>query len=233
MNASLTAREIARANLTRAITDAARHQLAVDGAVRLSVRAVARELGLASSAVYRYFPTRDDLLTALIIDAYNALGSAVEQADRSADGDDFRSRWRSMCNTARTWAREHPHEYGLIFGAPVPDYRAPQDTVAAATRVPTAMAALFARAHAAGRIRPADTALPGGLGGQLTDVAAALAVDLPAALTVRMTVAWTQLFGLITFELFGQFVGAFEPADDLFAAAVELMADLVGFASAD
>ena len=78
-----------RAELTREITDAARRQLASDGAAALSLRAVARELGMASSAVYRYFPSRDDLLTALIIDGYNAVGEAVERADAQAETGDF------------------------------------------------------------------------------------------------------------------------------------------------
>jgi len=70
-----------RAELTREIAEVARQHLASDGAAGLSLRAVARELGMASSAVYRYFPSRDDLLTALIVDAYDALGEAAETAD--------------------------------------------------------------------------------------------------------------------------------------------------------
>ena len=81
MNASRTARERVRAELTREITDVARGQLATEGAGGLSLRAVAREMGMVSSAIYRYFPSRDDLLTALIIDGYNAVGGAAEQAD--------------------------------------------------------------------------------------------------------------------------------------------------------
>src|SRR3954471_4349899 len=76
-----TARERVRAELTAEITDAARRQLAEVGAAALSLRAVARELGMASSALYRYFPSRNDLLTRLIIDGYDALGEAAEKAD--------------------------------------------------------------------------------------------------------------------------------------------------------
>src|SRR5579862_6917052 len=79
-NAGVTARERARAELTREIKEEARRQLAAVGANGLSLRAVARELGMVSSALYRYYPSRDDLLTALIIDAYNALGAAAEGA---------------------------------------------------------------------------------------------------------------------------------------------------------
>ena len=80
MNAGRTARERARAELTDEIKAVARRQLATVGAQGLSLRAVSRELGMVSSALYRYFPSRDDLLTVLIIDAYDALGEAAEAA---------------------------------------------------------------------------------------------------------------------------------------------------------
>src|SRR5579859_5386381 len=88
-----TARERARAELTREIKEEARRQLAATGADRLSLRAVAKELGMVSSALYRYYPSRDDLLTALIIDAYNEVGAAAEQAIGSAAGGTARARW--------------------------------------------------------------------------------------------------------------------------------------------
>src|SRR5512139_2075019 len=134
MNAGRTARDRARAELTNEIKEAARRQLAADGAAKLSLRAVARELGMVSSAVYRYFPSRDELLTALIIDAYDALGAAVEVADQSPPATAVYDRWRAACSAVRTWARAHPHEYALIYGSPVPGYEAPKDTVAPASR---------------------------------------------------------------------------------------------------
>src|ERR1700761_4783195 len=90
-----TARERVRAEITREITDVARAQLAADGAAALSLRAVARELGRAPSALSRYSASRDELLTALIIDGYNALGAAVEQADAACPRDDYPGRWRA------------------------------------------------------------------------------------------------------------------------------------------
>ncbi|MDQ2876974.1 MAG: TetR/AcrR family transcriptional regulator, partial [Actinomycetota bacterium] len=86
-----TARQRARAEITGEIKDEARRQLATTGA-QLSLRAVARELGMVSSALYRYFPSRHDLLTALIIDAYDALGEAAEQADAALHRGDLRGR---------------------------------------------------------------------------------------------------------------------------------------------
>src|ERR1043166_4451027 len=129
MNAGRTARERVRAELIREITEVARAQPATGGAAGLSLRAVARELGMVSSAVYRYFPSRDDLLTALIIDGYNAIGAAVERADGACRRDDPHGRGLAACRAVRDWALAHPHEYSLVYGSPVPGYRAPEQTI--------------------------------------------------------------------------------------------------------
>ena len=134
-SAPRTARALARAELTRAILDRASVQLAEVGPAALSVRQIARDLEMASSAVYRYFPSRDALLTALLIQAFDDLGQAVEDGDAGAARDDFRGRWVGLAQGLRGWAVAHPHEYALTYGSPVPGYAAPQDTIASATRV--------------------------------------------------------------------------------------------------
>jgi AcrR family transcriptional regulator len=243
VKASPTARERARAELTREIKEEARRQLAETGAHGLSLRAVARELGMVSSALYRYFPSRDDLLTALIIDAYDALGEVAETAIAATARP--RARWLAACHAIRGWALAHPHEYALIYGSPVPGYRAPQATVGPASRVPLAFMGVL-RDAVAGGDRPAgdDSAVAGpGLTGRLTDQASAISAALasppgsgapavPPEAVVRAVIAWTQLFGMISFELFGQFVGSFEPADALFDYAVGQLAAFVGLDSA-
>src|SRR3712207_4171512 len=98
-----TVRERVRAELTAEITAVARRQLAEVGAAGLSLRAVAREVGLASSAVYRYFASRDELLTRLIIDGYDALGVTAEDTDDPEAAP--RERWLAVCRAVRTWAR--------------------------------------------------------------------------------------------------------------------------------
>src|SRR5579875_1456618 len=119
MPARRTARERVRAEITREITDIARGHLGAHGPAGLSLRAVARELGMVSSAIYRYFPSRDELLTALIIDAYNALGEAAELAEAAVDRADHRGRLRAACTAVRRWAVDHPNEYTLVYGSPV------------------------------------------------------------------------------------------------------------------
>jgi len=240
-----TARERARAELTREIKEEARRQLAANGADGLSLRAVAKELGMVSSALYRYYLSRDDLLTALIIDAYNALGEAAEQAiTRAGSG---RDRWIAACRAIRDWARSNPHEYALIYGSPVPGYRAPEATISPAARVPLAFVGALAAAVASGEFAAEKETPP--LTGVLVEQAAALSeaitrqappeaagasagkgasAGVPPDALVRAVIAWTQLFGMISFELFGQFVGSFEPPDAFFAYTVAQLATFVG-----
>jgi AcrR family transcriptional regulator len=234
MTAIRTARERARAELVREITARARAHLAEHGAERLSLRAVAKELGMVSSALYRYFPSRDHLLTALIIEAYDALGAAAEDAVAALPPADRRGRWRAACHAARDWARRNPQEYALIYGTPVVGYRAPQDTVAPAARVPLLLLGLLQDAHAAGALAPPgpDRPLPPALADQLARLAAQVAPELPAPVLTRAIAAWTQLFGMISFELFGQYVGSVDPTDAFFGHAVEELADLVGLPGA-
>lgn len=232
-NAGRTARERARAELTREIKAEARRQLAVSGADGLSLRAVSRALGMASSALYRYFASRDDLLTALIIDAYDALGAEVENAvaaaaPASAPGG-ARERWRLACRAVRAWARENPHEYALLYGSPVPGYRAPEETIPPAARVPEALISIVRDAAAAGLMTaPGPGELPEALRAQAEVARAAIGSDVPPGLLARGVIAWTQLFGMVSFELFGQFANTFDPADDLFDYATARMAAFIG-----
>ncbi|GAA2459179.1 TetR/AcrR family transcriptional regulator [Actinomadura vinacea] len=227
MNASRTARERARAELTREIKEEARRQLRASGAQGLSLRAVARELGMVSSALYRYFPSRDRLLTELIIDAYNVLGDRVERAG-AADGDDFRARWRACCAAVREWAIANPHEYALVYGSPVPGYEAPETTVGPASRTPIALLAVVRDASRAGVLRVPDDGLAPELDAQAARTAGLAELDVPEPAVVRGVIAWTQLFGMIGFELFGHLDGSMDPADAFFAHTVDLMADFIG-----
>ncbi|MEU4192620.1 TetR/AcrR family transcriptional regulator [Kribbella sp. NPDC026611] len=226
MNAGRTARERARAELTEEIKVEARRQLTTVGAEALSLRAVSRELGMVSSALYRYFRSRDDLLTALIIDAYDALGEAAEAA---AGGDDLLEEWLAIYRAVRSWARTCPQEYALIYGSPISGYKAPQTTVAPATRVPLLLLDLLRRAQASGRLAvPPDAPTPTGVLAQQAQVLVELAPEVPTAVLVRTIIVWTQLFGMISFELFGQLVGSMDPADEFFDSASRQMAAFIG-----
>ncbi|HEY5170592.1 MAG TPA: TetR/AcrR family transcriptional regulator, partial [Acidimicrobiia bacterium] len=141
---SRTARDRARRELTEEIKAVARRHLADQGSAALSLRAVAREVGMVSSAVYRYFPSRDDLLTALIVDAYDAVGECAEAAEHAARNRGVVARWSNLCEAVRAWALANAHEYALIYGSPVPGYAAPETTIGPASRVPLVLMRLLA-----------------------------------------------------------------------------------------
>ncbi|MGW4956958.1 TetR/AcrR family transcriptional regulator [Nonomuraea sp. NPDC004186] len=230
MTASRTARERVRAELTREITDIARRQLATDGAGGLSLRAVAREMGMVSSAIYRYFPSRDDLLTALIIDGYNALGESVERADAECRQDDYLRRWMTACHAVRDWALAHPHEYALLYGSPVPGYQAPQDTVPARIRDVTVLGRIVSDAWAVGAVQ----ALPGEAPRELAPEAEAirgLMPGVPDDVLWRALSAWTTLYGWVNFEVFGQFNNTIENRRAAFEHSMRLAASAIGLAA--
>jgi AcrR family transcriptional regulator len=221
------ARERVRAELTAEIIDAARRQLADVGAAALSLRAVAREVGMVSSAVYRYFPSRDDLLTRLIIDGYDALGVAAETADDPAAPP--QERWLAVCRAVRAWARAHPHEYALLYGSPVPGYEAPKDTVPAASRVGVVLGRILGDAAHSG-------VLPEATGERDPSLISEAAVEvlggdhpsLDETVRTRALLAWSSLYGTISFELFGHFVGSVEDGDRYFDRAMSDLAALIG-----
>ncbi|WP_030798464.1 TetR/AcrR family transcriptional regulator [Streptomyces sp. NRRL S-337] len=230
MTAIRGARERARSEITEAIKAEARAQLAAEGAAKLSLRAVARELGMASSALYRYFPSRDDLLTALIVDAYNAIGEAAERArdHRGAATVSPVDRWTAICTGVRAWALAHPHEYALIYGSPVPGYRAPRTTTEPAARVGLALIGVVREAHAAGALKEPAEPLPDPVVADALALGAEHGVELPGAVLTRLVGAWAQLFGLLSFELFGQFQNVIEARTEFFEQAVLQLARSVG-----
>jgi AcrR family transcriptional regulator len=202
-----TARERARAEITREILEAGRRHLATDGPAGLSLRAIARDLGMVSSAVYRYVASRDDLLTRLIIDAYNALGAAAESREAAVDRADLAGRWSAVCLAVRDWALANPNEWALIYGSPVPGYVAPADTIGPASRVSNLLIEILADAAAAG-IKlpdPASRRLGPAARAALAPVIGALPSELTDAAIQAGLMVWAALLGTISLELFGQF----------------------------
>ncbi|MGI8756077.1 MAG: TetR/AcrR family transcriptional regulator [Acidimicrobiales bacterium] len=204
VSASTGARARVRAELTTEIKELARRHIAEHGPDGLSLRAVARDLGLVSSALYRYFPSRDDLLTALIVDAYSSIGEAAEVAESSVRRSDLMGRWLAATRATRRWALAHPHEWALIFGSPVPDYRAPTDTVDPAARLPFLLLAIAGEAaRQRPGTRPPEPPMPRVVHGDLRALRDATGTALTDAELARAIAAWTALVGSISFELFG------------------------------
>lgn len=225
-----TGRERARRELVCRIKDSARRQLGEVGAPGLSLRAVARELGLASSALYRYFPSRDALLTELIVDAYDALGAAAEAAATRSRRARPGARWLQICRACRTWALARPHEFALLYGSPVPGYAAPATTIAPATRVTSLMVEILRDALERGQVQPPRQQVPGlPLVTQATRDVVALELDAAHAdLVERSLVLWVVLMGSLTFELFGHLENVVVDRAGWFDASMAVAAEGVG-----
>ncbi|MDQ2749474.1 MAG: TetR/AcrR family transcriptional regulator [Actinomycetota bacterium] len=223
-----TVRASARAEMTERIKQTARQHLAVDGA-NLSLRAVARDLGVVSSAVYRYFASRDELLTALILDGYASLGEAAEEAEAAVPRRDLAGRWMALGRGVRAWALANPHEYALLYGSPVPGYAAPQVTVGPASRPVVAMTAILRDAVAAGLTVPAGPRLPRRVRADLERIQGdSMFGGVPPAALARGMTAWAQLFGALSFELFGRLANAIEDFDAYFDYQLRAMAVYLG-----
>ena len=220
------ARARARAEVRAAILGAASKRLAEDGANELSFRAVARDVGMVSSAVYRYFASRDELLTALIIEAYDSLGDHIEANVASTSGRPAAARWVDAALAIRSWALAHPNDYALIYGTPIPGYAAPDDTVASGTRVSQALVRIVREAD---QLEPiADRPVEPSLSESFSALRTELDVDVDDATTLAIITAWSQLFGLLTFELFGQTRNFVSDDEALFRVAATSMAASIG-----
>lgn len=205
-----------RAALEHEILEVGRAHLARDGAAALSLRAIARELGMVSSALYRYVANRDELLTLLIVAAFTSLGNAVDTAHDQVDPSDLSGRWRAVGRAIRAWALTHPHEYALIYGSPVPDYTAPAErTSEPGTRVFVLLVRLFTEAAAKGRLaRDAPTRpVTAGLTPLAQSASEAMLADpffaeagalVDADVLMSALAAWSLMMGAISAEIFGQ-----------------------------
>ena len=220
----------ARAELLSDVSRIARSHLAESGAGGLSVRAIARELGLVSSALYRYYPSRDALLTQLIIEAYDELGEAVEHAEAACAREDPAGRYRAASHAVRNWAKANPNEYALIYGSPVPGYAAPDDTINPAVRVAVVLSGIAADVDLADVALRVPTPLPESLQQQLATMSAALGYTVDDEVLLLGVTQWAQLFGMVSFELFGTFHNTFDNADALFDAHIDLGLVALGLA---
>ena len=219
-------RERARAATVAEILRLAREQLAQEGAAALSLRAIARDMGMVSSAIYRYFSSRDELLTQLIVESYDSLGDAVAAADAScARRGDYTGRWKALAHAVRAWAVANPSEYALLYGTPVPGYAAPPDTIGPASRYTSHLLDLLADMTAAGHrgTRPVPASLRPDL--------RRLRSELPLAIDERLLslglASWATLIGAITLELFGHLHNVVNEPGALFDAVVDGQANLL------
>jgi AcrR family transcriptional regulator len=169
------------------------------------LRAIARDLGMVSSAVYRYVASRDELLTLLLVDAYTDLAHTVERA-REATAHSWREQLAEMARAARRWAVQQPASWALLYGSPVPGYHAPRDqTVGPGTRVVGALFDVVAAAAAAGDIPSPKMVVPQSLSSDFDGIRAEFDFTADDAVVAKCFVLWASLVGAISLEVFGQY----------------------------
>lgn len=196
-------RQESRDRIESQIIELGRRHLITEGAAGLSLRAIARDLGMVSSAVYRYVSSRDELLTLLLVDAYSDLADAVDDARR--DGD-WCEALMAIAHAARAWAVEHPARWALLYGSPVPGYHAPAErTVGPGTRVVGALFDVVAAGIAAGDIPQLGNVVPQPLSSDFERIRKEFAFAADDDAVARCFLLWAVLIGAISLEVFGQY----------------------------
>jgi len=217
-------RQEARDRIEREIVEVGRRHLVTDGAAGLSLRAIARELGMVSSAVYRYVASRDDLLTLLIVDAYTDLADTVDRAAAAAVGP-WQDRLLAMAHAARAWALDQPASWALIYGSPVPGYHAPADiTVGPGTRVVGALLAVVSDGVVAGDVPDAGPRPSSATSADFDAIRDEFPFAGGDAAMLKGFLLWAALVGAISLETFGQY-GADTLSDpaDVFDGQIRLL----------
>jgi len=198
-------RQESREQIEARIVELGRRQLVDRGAARLSVRAIARDLGMVSSAVYRYVSSRDELLTLLLVDAYSDLADAVDRA-RETVGDQWGDDVIAIARAARRWAVGHPAGWALLYGSPVPGYHAPAErTIGVGTRVAGAFFDAVAAGIATGDIRLTDDVAPQPMSSDFERIRQEFGFPGDDRVIAKCFLLWAGVLGAISLEVFGQY----------------------------
>ncbi len=234
-SAGPTRRERARAATLVEIKQTALELMREHGTTDVRFTDIARVMGLTPPALYRYYADRDELLTDMITDGYSDLAASLAAAVRPDQLPSPAEHLLLVAQAYRTWAKDDPQRFALIFGLPVPGYAAPQEgpTVEAAQRAMGNLAEVVHHAAAAGvlgdpLVTEVDPALASAFEeDQKTGV---VAKELTLPRYQAMLHAWAALHGFVCLETYGHF-DWFPPEvpDVLFRAQVDLVGRAIGF----
>jgi AcrR family transcriptional regulator len=221
-------RQDTRDRIESQIVELGRRHLVTEGAAGLSLRAIARDLGMVSSAIYRYVASRDELLTLLLVDAYSELADTVDHARRATE-DSWRDQLGRMACAAREWAVEHPASWALLYGSPVPGYRAPAErTVGPGTRVVGALFDAIAAGIAAGDIPQPKVAVTQPLSSDFDRLREEFDFPGDDSAVAKCFLVWAGLIGAISLEVFGQYgPDTLTEPEAVFDTQVRLLIDML------
>ncbi|MEV0116947.1 TetR/AcrR family transcriptional regulator [Streptomyces sp. NPDC050844] len=224
-------RERLRAETTAEIKDVALALMASGGPDAITLRAIAREMGMTANAIYGYFATRDDLITTLINDVYTALADAVDSSWEATSDESPAARIHAWSRTFRNWALANPQGFRLIYGDPVAGYHSPEGGAApdAARRVCTGLTALAAAAwpHAERLYEGSEFAWSDFDAGLLGKVRPAFPELPPAAVALALRI-WGHLHGLVSLEVYGHLRTQTASPDKLFQEELAQLVRMLG-----
>ena len=215
-------------DLQTAIKEVAKKQISGHGAARLSLRGIARELGITAPAIYNYYPRRDDLVTTLIVDAYHSLAAALAEA-RDAEHVNHAESIMASARAYRGWALAHSAEYSLIFGTPIPNYHAPMEiTSPAASESMMVLIQVIDAAYQDGELTINE--LPPALKTMLQPWSEKLGFNGSLNIIHLALASWVLIHGLVSLELFRHLTPAPEygEVDPLFEAEIQVMVERMG-----
>ncbi len=227
-------RDRVRAATTGEIKQTARRILVAQGPEAVSLRAIAREMGMTAPALYRYFGSHEDLIKHVVADIFEEIAddihAAITATDRSSGGD-MAAKLVAACSEFRRWSLDHKEEFGLLFGTPLPGLEAVHDEVidACAAKFSGTFFALFLelwRKHPFPV--PADDEIGPGLRAQLARYRDGLGIDLPLGAGLIFLRCWVRLYGMVALEVFGHLHFALDDPSPMFEFTLAELADLVG-----
>jgi AcrR family transcriptional regulator len=223
-------RQDSREQIEAKIVELGRRHLADHGAGGLSLRAIARELGMVSSAVYRYVASRDELLTLLVVDAYSDLADSVKKARDSTGTDVWSDDVLTITHAVREWAVAHPAQWALLYGSPVPGYHAPADrTVGVGTRVVADLFDALAAGITTGDIMLTSDAASQPTASDFERIRHDFGFPGDDRVMAKCFLLWAGVLGAISLEVFGQY-GADTLTDprSVFDTQVRLLVEMLG-----
>ena len=210
-------REERHPDLQTAIKETAWKQISEAGAPTLGLRSIARELKITAPSIYNYFPSRDDLVTALIADAYNSLADSQEASVKNMAADDRSGRLYALGIAYREWAVANPQRYQLIFGTPIPHYDAPDEiTLPAAARALVPLTQAIQALYSAGQIRTERLAPMTPKLEAMLKAWQAFEGGSDLEVLYLATIIWSRVHGLVTLEIGNQLPAFLDDPAELF-----------------
>jgi AcrR family transcriptional regulator len=225
-----TPRQSAREQMMRDVVRVGREHLKTVLPADLSLRGVARDLGVVPSALYRYVRDREALITLLIVDAYDELGDKVDAAIDAASRRSHRKRLEAAVLAARSWAVREPSRFALLYGTPVPGYAAPgEQTMEPGIRLAAALARVADDAWRAGKLREITAPLGRSVRTDMERLRQQYDIAMPVGNAARVYGLWSAVVGAILFDAFGQYgTDTLTDKEEFLRAHVAGLADTIG-----